>query len=75
MNDAGRMSNRCGIACRRDFHWTPFPGKLWQRNYCEHVIRSELELGEVRVYIADNSACRMLDRENPAVVQPDLSDG
>lgn len=55
--------------------WTPFPGKLWQRNYYEHVIRSELELDKVRAYIADNPARWMLDRENPAVVQPDLSDG
>jgi len=24
--------------------WTPFPGKLWQRNYYEHVIRNEKEM-------------------------------
>jgi len=22
-------------------HWSPFPGRLWQRNYYEHIIRSE----------------------------------
>ena len=34
---------------------------VWQRNYYEHVIRNENELGETRVYIANNPA-RALDR-------------
>jgi len=24
--------------------WPSFPGKLWQRNYWEHIIRDEMEL-------------------------------
>ena len=24
--------------------WTPFPGRLWQRNYYEHIIRNEIAL-------------------------------
>jgi putative transposase len=45
--------------------WTPFPGKLWQRNYYEHVIRSEQALAAIRQYIADNPPRWALDRYNP----------
>jgi len=31
--------------------WVPFPGKLWQRNYYEHIMRNEKELTRVREYI------------------------
>lgn len=34
--------------------WPPFPGKLWQRNYYEHVIRNENELDEIREYVIGN---------------------
>ena len=29
-------------------------GKIWQRNYYEHVIRNDKELGEIRKYIREN---------------------
>ena len=29
-------------------------GKLWQRNYYEHIIRNEIELIKIRQYIYDN---------------------
>jgi REP element-mobilizing transposase RayT len=32
--------------------WMPFPGRLWQRNYYEHIIRNDDELGRIRRYIA-----------------------
>ena len=32
--------------------WTM--GKLWQRNYYEHVIRNDRDLDEIRLYIAGN---------------------
>ena len=38
----------------RQNNWTPFPGKLWQRNYYEHLIRSETELNKIREYIINN---------------------
>jgi putative transposase len=38
----------------RQNNWTPFPGKLWQRNYYEHIIRSEIELNKIREYIINN---------------------
>lgn len=38
------------------FGWPSFEGKLWERNYYEHVIRNDKELAEVREYIANNVA-------------------
>jgi len=34
--------------------WQPFPGKLWQRNYWERIIRDENELNRIRQYIINN---------------------
>jgi putative transposase len=34
--------------------WTPFPGKLWQRNYYEHIIRDENEYRNIAGYILNN---------------------
>ena len=34
--------------------WPSFPGKLWQRNYWEHIIRDEMELNRIREYIHIN---------------------
>jgi putative transposase len=38
----------------RDQGWPPFRGRLWQRNYYEHVIRNEDELNRARKYIIEN---------------------
>ena len=32
----------------RQYGWTAFPGKLWQRNYYEHIIRNENEMNRTR---------------------------
>jgi REP element-mobilizing transposase RayT len=40
-------------------------GRVWQRNYYEHVIRDEDELNRVREYILNNPLQWRLDRENP----------
>jgi len=45
--------------------WPPFPGRLWQRNYYERVIRDERELDVARKYILENPIKWDLDRENP----------
>ena len=42
--------------------WLPFPGKLWQRNYWEHIIRDESELNRMRDYIKNNPAQWESDR-------------
>ena len=34
--------------------WVAFPGKLWQRNYWEHIVRNESELNRIREYIRNN---------------------
>jgi len=47
--------------------WPPFPRKLWQRNYYEHVIRNEGELNRIREYIINNPSKGEFDRENPGV--------
>ena len=47
--------------------WLPFSGRLWQRNYYEHIIRAEDELCRVRQYIADNPLRWAEDPENPLV--------
>lgn len=41
-------------------------GKFWQKNYYEHVIRSDSELERIRQYIVNNPLKWELDRENPA---------
>ncbi len=45
--------------------WPPFSGRLWQRNYYEHIIRKEDELNRFRCYIADNPANWQTDRGKP----------
>jgi len=45
--------------------WTPFPGKLWQRSYYEHVIRNDDELNRLRNYIANNPIDWELDKYHP----------
>jgi putative transposase len=42
--------------------WKPFPGKLWQRNYWERVVRNESELNVIREYIRTNAVTWETDR-------------
>ncbi len=48
--------------------WPPFPGRLWQRNYYEHIIRNEESLNRLRQYIANNPAQWQSDGESPRAV-------
>jgi len=48
--------------------WVPFSGRLWQRNYYEHIIRDEESLNRIREYIVNNPLQWALDRENPDFV-------
>lgn len=36
--------------------WPRYPGRLWQRNYYEHIVRDESSLNQFRQYILDNPA-------------------
>jgi putative transposase len=49
-------------------NWPPFPGKVWQRNYYERVIRDEAELDRARRYIETNPAQWQMDTDNPDYV-------
>ncbi len=46
-------------------NWPSFPGRLWQRNYYERVIRRDEELLSIHQYILDNPARWSEDQENP----------
>ena len=45
--------------------WMPFEGKLWQRNYYDHIIRNEVSLEKTREYIVGNPMEWGNDDENP----------
>lgn len=45
--------------------WPAFRGRLWQRNYYEHVIRDERALNRIRRYVDDNPARWEFDDETP----------
>lgn len=38
----------------KEHGWTPFPGRLWQRNYYEHIIRDEQSYYRISEYIINN---------------------
>jgi len=46
-------------------NWPSFIGKLWQRNYYEHIIRNEYDMTRIREYIQNNPLKWELDKENP----------
>jgi REP element-mobilizing transposase RayT len=45
------------------------PAPLWQRNYYEHVIRSERDLDRIRQYVADNPVRWNEDGYHPSKVR------
>jgi len=42
--------------------WMPFDGKLWQRNYYEHIIRDDLSYRNISDYIHNNPAKWNIDK-------------
>ena len=44
--------------------WPTFRGRLWQRNYYEHIVRDEVSLNRIRQYVADNPLQWCDDSEN-----------
>lgn len=54
--------------------WAKFPGKLWQRNYYEHIVRDEDELNRIREYIIMNPAQWAWDTQNPVAVQKPVAE-
>ena len=55
--------------------WPPFQGKLWQRNYWEHVIRDEADYLRICEYIQNNPAKWAQDRLNPSAYPENIGDG
>ena len=48
--------------------WEPFWGKLWQRNYYEHIIRNEADLRRIEEYIQNNPLRWEQDQLHPQAV-------
>ena len=48
-----------------DHGWPPYDGKLWHRNYYDHIIRDDQDLDRVRDYIERNPANWKEDRFRP----------
>lgn len=51
----------------KNLGWRCFPGRLWQRDFFDHVIRSQEELESIREYIRLNPSQWDQDSENPAL--------
>lgn len=49
----------------KQYHWQGFTGKLWQRNYYEHIIRDQASLNNIREYIINNPLKWEDHPENP----------
>ena len=52
----------------KNLHWPEFQKRLWQRNFFEHIVRSERELWQIRQYIFGNPANWSNDHENPSII-------
>lgn len=59
-------TNRYTNGVKND-NWQPFGGKLWQRNYYEHIIRDEISLEKICTYIIDNPRNWDMDDMNETV--------
>jgi len=57
------------IAGVKQSGWPGFRRRLWQRNYYEHIIRTDESLNQIRRYILDNPANWDTDEENPLVTK------
>ena len=51
--------------------WTRYPGKLWQRSYFDHIVRSQQALDKIRHYIDTDPARWQWDRYNAQRVGSD----
>jgi REP element-mobilizing transposase RayT len=60
------MTTNAYIRGVRQTNWPPYPGRLWQRNYYERIIRNEDELTAIREYIRQNPMKWTDDEDNPA---------
>jgi putative transposase len=63
----GAFKSRCALEYLKfiDEHKLNESGKIWQRNYYEHIIRDRKELAAIRNYIKTNPDNWSKDEENP----------
>jgi putative transposase len=47
--------------------WASFERRLWQRNYYEHIVKTESALQNIQQYIRDNPLTWLTDSLNPDV--------
>ena len=59
------MTTNAYIHGVKEAGWEPFEGRVWQRNYYEHIIRNERELEAIRLYIAANPENWTADENHP----------
>jgi len=52
-------------------NWPPFPGRLWQRSFYDHIVRRDETLNIIRRYIQQNPKRWSLDRYHP---EPERTD-
>lgn len=64
------MSTNAYIRGVRQTNWLPFPGKLWQRSFYDHIIRDDEALYKVCEYIENNPLQWHLDKNNPENFEP-----
>jgi putative transposase len=50
----------------KNLGWKPFNGKVWQRDYYEHIIRNQSAADRIARYIESNPARWNEDKENPS---------
>jgi hypothetical protein len=56
------MSTNEYIRGVKTLDWERFDGKLWQRNYWEHIIRDERSYNAIRKYILNNPRNWIVDK-------------
>jgi putative transposase len=54
----------------KQYQWSPFAVRFWQRNHYEHIIRDEQDLTAVHDYIVNNPAGWDKDAYHPALAGP-----
>ena len=59
------MTTNAYIKGVKNHYWQPFYGKLWQRNYWEHIVRDDKNLLFIRDYIINNPKTWENDVLNP----------
>ena len=52
-------------------NWTPFPGRLWQTSFYDHIVRHNDALNLIRQYIEQNPSRWQQDRYHPQPQGPD----